>query len=188
MDHFMDDPQAITRLKKGDISGLELLISRYQGRAFRTAFLITNDKDKAEDVVQDTFLRIYQRIGYFDEERPFEPYLLKCVAHAALNIVEKFSRQVPLSEEDEPLILEQLLRSASTIQDQVEYAQMKQEIFSELAKLSPRERMVIVERYYLEMSEKEMAVEHSIAPGTVKWLLNQARLHLRTFMKPEGEK
>ncbi len=48
--------------------------------------------------------------------------------------------------------------------------------------------MVIIERYYLEMSEKEMAVEHSIAPGTVKWLLNVARLHLRTFIRPEGEK
>ena len=184
----MDDSQAIQRLKKGDISGLEVLITRYQVKAFRTAFLITHDDALAEDVVQETFLRVYQRIRHFDETRPFKPYLLRSVANSALNAAEKLSRQVVFPEEDDPVILEQLIRDAATTEDLVDYALLKDEIFSKLARLSPRERMVIIERYYLEMSEKEMAVEHSIAPGTVKWLLNAARLHLRAFMKPEGEK
>jgi RNA polymerase sigma-70 factor (ECF subfamily) len=183
----MDESQAIKRLKKGDISGLEFLITRYQVRAVRTAFLITHDEKMAEDVVQDTYLRIYQRIHHFDERQPFEPYFMRCVTHAALNAAEKFSRQVALSEDDEAAVLERLIQNASTTEDLVDYTLLKQEIFSVLAKLSPRERSVIVERYYLEMSEKEMADKHSVAPGTVKWLLNEARRHLRTFMKPEGE-
>lgn len=184
----MDDSQAIQRLKKGDISGLELLITRYQVRAVRTAYLITHDNALAEDVVQDTFLRIYQRIRYFDETRPFEPYLLRSVSNAALNAAEKSSRQVALNEVDEVEVMEQLLHSAATTEDLVDYTHLKEEISSVLAKLSPRERMVIVERYYLEMSEKEMAVEHSIAPGTVKWLLSVARQRLREFIRTEGEK
>jgi len=183
----MDELQAIKRLKKGDINGLEFLITRYQVRAVRTAFLITHDEKLAEDVVQDTFLRIYQRIHHFDETQPFGPYLMRSVANAALNATEKSSRQVALSEDDETVVLERLIQNASTTEDLVDYALLKQEIFSVLAKLSPRERSVIVERYYLEMSEKEMADKHSIAPGTVKWLLNEARRHLRAFMKPEGE-
>jgi RNA polymerase sigma-70 factor (ECF subfamily) len=183
----MDELQAIKRLKKGDISGLEFLITRYQVRAVRTAFLITHDEKLAEDVVQDTFLRIYQRIHHFDETQPFGPYLMRSVANAALNAAEKSSRQVVLSEDDETVVLERLIQNASTTEDLVDYALLKQEIFSVLAKLSPRERSVIVERYYLEMSEKEMADKHSIAPGTVKWLLNGARRRLRAFMKPEGE-
>ncbi len=67
----------------------------------------------AEDVVQDTFLRIYQRIRYFDETRPFEPYLLRSVTNAALNAAEKSSRHVALNEVDEMAIMEQLLQSAS---------------------------------------------------------------------------
>lgn len=183
----MDDIQAIKRLKRGDIGGLELLIARYQIKAYRTAFLITHDNALAEEVVQDTFLHIYQRISYFDDTRPFEPYFLRCVANAAVNAAERSSRQVALSEDSEPTILEQLLQSASTTEDLVDYSELKQEIFSVLGRLSPRERKVIIQRYYLEMSEKEMAIEHSIAPGTIKWLLNAARMHLRAFMKPEGE-
>ncbi len=187
-DKSMDEMQAIQRLKKGDISGLEHLITRYQDSAVRTAFLITQDVALAEDVVQDTFLRIYQRIHQFDASRSIKPYLLRSVAHAALDAAEKSARHVQLSEEEEPVLLDSLLLKASTTEDQVEYASLKQEIFSALGKLKPRERKAIIERYYLEMSEKEMAAEHEVAPGTVKWLLNSARQHLRSFIRMEGDK
>ena len=66
----MEDLQAIRRLKRGDIGGLECLIARYQEKALRTAFLITNDEPMAEDIVQDVFVRFYERAKCFDESRP----------------------------------------------------------------------------------------------------------------------
>lgn len=183
----MDDSLAIQKLKKGDISGLEYLIARYQDRALRTAVLILHDDALAEDVVQDTYLRIYHRIRYFDENQPFEPYLMRSVANAALNAAEKASRHITLDEETEQVILERYLQKALTTEDLIEYAQLTREIFSALGKLKPRERMVIIDRYYLEMSEKEMATEHSIPTGTIKWLLNTARHKLRKFIGVEGE-
>ncbi len=183
----MDDSQAIQLLKKGDIGGLEFLITRYQSRAFRTAVLILQDDALAEDVVQETFLRIYHSIRYFDENRKFEPYLMRSITHAALNASKKVSREIILNAENEPVVLERLLQKASTTEDLIEYNHLKQEIASALTKLKPRERMVIIERYYLEMSEKEMAIEHEIAPGTIKWLLNAARRRLRSLISVEDE-
>src|SRR5512133_2673359 len=90
----MDDSQAICRLKNGDIGGLEILVARYQRKAVQTAYLITHDEQLAEDVAQETFVRVYQRIQHFDEARPFGPYLLRCVANAALNATEKTARWV----------------------------------------------------------------------------------------------
>jgi len=182
----MDDLRAIQLLKKGDISGLDVLIEHYQVKAIRVAFLVTRDEALAEDVVQDTFLRVYQRIRYFDETRPFKPYFFSCVTHAAINAAERAARQVPLDDGDTEQ-MERLLQRASSTEDQVEYAQLKQEIFACLGRLAPRERAAVIQRYYLDMSEKEMAAEHSIAPGTVKWLLNSARRHLRAFIGMEGE-
>lgn len=183
----MNDSQAIQKLKQGDISGLEFLITRYQVRAFRTAVLILQDDALAEDVVQDTFLRIYHNIHRFDENRSIEPYLMRSITYAALNASKKASRQMVLNEETEPMFLEQLLQKATITEDVFEYNQLKQDIFSALAKLKPRERMVIIERYYLEMSEKEMAAEHATAPGTIKWLLNSARRRLRNLISTEDE-
>ena len=73
----MDDLQAIRRLKNGDMGGLEILIACYQAKAVRTAYLVTHNEPMAEDVVQDAFVRFYERVRHFDERRPFEPYFLR---------------------------------------------------------------------------------------------------------------
>ncbi|HLO33600.1 MAG TPA: RNA polymerase sigma factor [Anaerolineales bacterium] len=181
----MEDLQAIRRLKSGDIGGLECLIARYQGKALRTAFLITHDESMAEDVVQDVFIRFYQRAGGFDERRPFEPYFMRSVLNAALNSIEKEKRNsASLAEEDESE-LESLLQQAASVEEQVEFNTLKWQIGAALAKLSPRQRAVIVQRYYLEMSEKEMSEALAAPPGTVKWLLNAARDRLRSLLGSE---
>jgi RNA polymerase sigma factor (sigma-70 family) len=74
---------------------------------------------------------------------------------------------------------------AVTVEEEVEYSRLKGEIAAALAALPPRQRMVIVQRYYLGMNEKEMAETLSAPPGTIKWLLNAARQRLRTLLSAE---
>jgi RNA polymerase sigma-70 factor (ECF subfamily) len=185
MEPDMDDLQAIHRLKNGDIGGLEILIACYQAKAVRTAYLVTHNAPMAEDVVQDAFVRFYERAHHFDENRAFEPYFLRSVVNAALNAVEKESRSAAsLDEEIDARALERLLACASSVEEQVEFAQLKREILQALGNLSPRQRAAAVQRYYLEMTEKEMTEALDIAPGTVKWLLNAARTRLRSLLSP----
>jgi len=176
--------QAIRRLKRGDIGGLECLIARYQGKALRTAFLITHDELMAEDVVQDVFLRFYQRADCFDESRPFEPYFMRSVVNAALNLVEREKKGRSFADEDTSE-LEELLEQAASVEEQVEFNTLKWQISEALAKLHPHQRAVIIQRYYLEMSEKEMSETLDSPPGTVKWLLNAARTRLRSLLGSE---
>ena len=180
----MDETQAaVKRLKHGDIGGLEILFTRHQVRAVRTAFLILQDEAAAQDVVQETFLRIYQRIRHFDETQPFEPYLLKSVVHACLNAARRFTKTV--SFDNDLAEIEALLDETNSAEEQVEAIQRSRQILAALGKLSPRQRAVIVQRYYLEMSEQEMSASLQAAPGTVKWLLNAARARLRDLLRPE---
>lgn len=181
----MDDTRAILRLKQGGLDGLEILMEQYQVKAARAAFLITHDEFIAQDVVQETFIRICQRIQQFDESRPFEPYLMGSVIHAALNAVRGSGKFTSL--DDESGEVKNLLDRAASVESQVESNQLQQEILNALSKLSPRQRAVIVQRYYLDMSEQEMAFELDAAPGTVKWLLNAARERLRHLLGRKGE-
>ena len=179
----MDEITAIRRLKEGDFGGLEYLMQRYQVKAARAAFLVTRDKARAEDVVQEVFLRIFQHPGRFDETRPFEPYLMRSVINSALNACrdEKHST----SYESNLDTFERLVSQAASVESYLEYSQIKSEIVNALGQLPPRQRAAIVQRYYLEMSEKEMALALGAAPGTVKWLLNSARTSLRDLLKKE---
>jgi RNA polymerase sigma-70 factor, ECF subfamily len=179
----MDEQQAIQALKRGDINGLETLVAGYQVKAIRTAYLITRDSHLAQDVVQDVFLRVYHSIGGFDASRPFEPWFIRSVVNASLKAAQKTARQLPLDADE--TWLEEWLVEQQSVEAQIESAESDQKLWQAMQELSPRQRAVIVQRYFLEMSEKEMAEELEAAPGTVKWMLNAARERLRKLLGSE---
>jgi len=187
----MDEQQAIDSLKHGDIGGLEFLVSTYQVKAIRAAYLITRDPQLAQDVVQDVFLQVHRGIGGFDARRPFEPWFMRSVVYGALKAARKASRQLPVSSlpasttDPDEAWLEAWAAQQETPEAHLEAAETAQNIWQALQQLSPRQRAVIVQRYFLEMSEKEMARELQAAPGTVKWLLNAARQRLRSLLGSE---
>lgn len=181
----MDEQQAIQALKRGDITGLETLVTGYQLKAIRTAYLITRDSHLAQDVVQDVFLRVYHSIGGFDASRPFEPWFIRSVVNASLKAVQKTARQVPIESDVDERGLEEWLVEQQSVEAEIESAEADQKIWQAMQELSPRQRAVIVQRYFLEMSEKEMAEELETAPGTVKWMLNAARERLRKLLGSE---
>ena len=179
----MNEQQAIQALKSGDIGGLADLVACHQVKAIRVAYLITRDAHLAQDVVQDVFLQVYHGIARFDANRPFEPWFMRSVVNTALKSAQKTAKQLSLvSEETEA---QNWLIAQDSVEGQVESAEFQQEIWDAMQKLSPRQRAVIVQRYFLEMSEKEMAEALEAAPGTVKWLLNAARARLRSLLGSE---
>lgn len=180
----MDDEEAIRCLKAGDIRGLEVLVVQYQVKGVRAAYFITQDQAAAQDITQETFLKLFNHFAAFDENRPFEPYLMRSVVHAALDYTGRQNRSI--SFEGNPNQLEHLLRQAArSVESQVEYAQLKQAILSALSQLSPRQRAAVVGRYYLNLSEQEIAQVLDAPQGTVKWLLNAARSRLRGLLVSE---
>ena len=73
----MDEQAAIARLKHGQIEGLETLVHLHQRKALRAAVLICHDYALAEDIVQNAFVRAYERIQQFDASKPFAPWFLR---------------------------------------------------------------------------------------------------------------
>ena len=183
----MDEKQAIQRLKKGDVSGLEVLVACHQVKALRTAYLITRDLGLAEDVVQESFIRAYRSIRSFDDRRPFEPWFLRSVINASVKMMQRSAQQVEMGDEADESRFAEFISSVESVEQQIESAELQNQFWEAMQKLSPRQRAVIVQRYYLEMSEKEMAAELGAAIGTVKWLLNAARERLRSLLAERSD-
>lgn len=180
---MIDEQTAIRRLKQGDIGGLEALVSRYQLKAVQTAYLITRDPALAEDVVQDCFIRAFHSIHRFDAARPFEPWFMRSVVNASLKSLNRSARQVEVRDEADDSLLAELAQKVASVEAQVESIEVQDQIWDAMQRLSPRQRAVLVQRYFLEMSEKEMAMEAGSAAGTIKWLLNAARQRLRDLLE-----
>ena len=180
----MDERRAIARLKKGDIGGLEVLVRSHQTRAIRAAYLIVRDRALAEDVVQTAFVRSYEKIARFDERRPFGPWFMKVVVNDAIKAASRRERTVSYEERnDDPVI--QVTDTETGPQELAEEAEERRRVWAALEKLPPAQRAVVVQRYYLGMSEAEMAENDSSPPGTIKWRLHAARKRLSKLLRPE---
>ena len=184
----MDEEHAIRQLKSGDIGGLEVLVALYQLRAVRTAFLITRDVALAEEAVQEAFLQTYRSIRHYDTERPFAAWFMRSVVNAAIKAARKATRPAPDVPEWDEAWLESLPAGDELVERQVEASELQLRVWDAMQSLSPRQRAAIVQRYYLDMSEKEISTELAAAPGTVKWLLYAARKNLRRLLSERTEK
>lgn len=184
----MDEKQAIQRLKLGDIRGLEYLVNCNQLQAVRVAYLITRDPGLAEDIVQEAFIHVFHSIRTFDETRPFEPWFLRSVVNASVKMMQRSMWQIQVGDEADESLYVELAAKVESVEEQVASIEIQNQIWEAMQKLSPRQRAVIVQRYYLEMSEKEMALESGTAMGTVKWLLHAARERLRSLLAERSDR
>ena len=182
----MKDDQAVARLKQGDQGSMEVLVSRYYLPAVRAAYLIVQDKGLAEDVVQNTFLCLSDTIRQFDPKRPFGPWFMRCVVNAAINTNHRENRLVSLDQVEDAAsfsVEDWLREQAPGPAEQVEAAEERQAIYQALGKLNPNQRAAVVMRYYLELSESEMAEELDCSKSSLKWWLHSARLRLRQLLQ-----
>jgi RNA polymerase sigma-70 factor (ECF subfamily) len=180
----MKDQIAISRLKQGDLSGLETLVHRYQARAVHAAYMIVYDRPLAEDVVQTAFVKVAERIQQFDDERPFAPWFFRIVANDALKLARRQKRDVSLEEQLDQTTaqLAQWLADPGLRPDQVvEQKETRQIILKAIQSLPPGQRAVIVMRYYLDMSMSDMSTKTGRPLSTIKWWLRDARQRLRSL-------
>ncbi|MGA7731742.1 MAG: RNA polymerase sigma factor [Chloroflexia bacterium] len=174
----MNEREAISRLKRGDIGGLEALVKLHQAQALQAAYLTTGDYALAEDVVQAAFLRVYERIEQFDSNRPFAPWFLRSVINSALTAVTG-RRELSMGFQADVL---DVPSPAPGLQEMLEAAETKEEILAAIEQLPPAERAAIVMRYYLDWTDAEVSHRLSVPPGTVRRRLHDARRRLRRLL------
>jgi RNA polymerase sigma-70 factor, ECF subfamily len=180
----VEERSAIERLKKGDIGGLEMLVRMHHTRAVRAADLIVHDTALAEDVVQSAFVRTYERIGQFDLGRPFGPWFMRVVVNDAVKAISRRERKVSFYTGDPEDLLTRLADPDAGPHEMAEEEETRQRVWRALGELPPAQRAVIVQRYYLGMSEAEMAHSGGSPPGTIKSRLNAARKGLSKLLRP----
>ncbi len=182
----MEDQIAITRIKQGDLNGLESLVERYQTRAVQAAYLIVFDHDLAEDIAQAAFIKVAERIQQFDETRPFEPWFYRIVVNDALKAVRTQQHTVSLQQDQDDGPASNIARYLSTAEplpeQQIEQDELRRSILDAVRSLPPEQRVVITMRYFLDLSQADMSTRLNRPLSTIKWWLHDARKRLRSLM------
>ena len=145
-------------MRKTDEERFAAFVRAHSATLFRTAYLMTGDFHRAEDLLQTTMVRVYQRWPRIDEmDRPVG-YARKVLVSQTASWWRRRSSHEP------PLVLHSEPAWAGGVEEVAEH----QRVWAAVLSLPPRQRAVTVLRYYEDLSELEIAEILGMAPGTVK--------------------
>jgi RNA polymerase sigma-70 factor (ECF subfamily) len=173
----LDETELIQRAQRGDEHAYEELVHTYQGIAFRTAYVIAGNGADAQDAAQDGFVKAWRALGRFRKGAPFRPWLLRIVANEARNRRRSAGRRAQLA------LRAATERSSGDAAPSPEAAfltaEQRQALLSAVNELTEDQRSVISLRYFVGLSEAEVAETLDLPMGTVKSRTARALARLR---------
>jgi len=175
-----DDSELFRRAIRGDRDAFGDLVIRHQTAAFHVAYRMLGNREDAEDITQEAFLRAFRSLRSFDPNRPFEPWLKKITVNLCLNHLER-KRDLPL--DPERMIMEK--DPASPMETRIEARDRSRLIRRELLRLPPRYRAAIELRHFQELSYTELAEALGCPLNQIKSDLFRARRILMKNMRSQ---
>jgi RNA polymerase sigma-70 factor (ECF subfamily) len=168
----------VSRFRSGDREAFAELVVRYQRPIYNAAFWILRNVEDANDVAQDVFLRIAERLDEFDDQHRFFSWIYRIAVNEALNRVRRNRRDDALDDDAE------LPDSGQANPEQrASEAEVGRRIRSALLALPVQDRMVLTLRHFSELSYQEIGQVLEIDEKTVKSRLFEARQRLRVALK-----
>jgi len=172
----LTDRDLILRARGGDAESIGELTTRYQTSVFNVCYRMTHERREAEDLAQETFLRVYSRLDMFDLEREFGPWVRRVAANLCLNHLEA---QKDTAEIDE----ERTADDNHQPEAAYEIRERNETIRKAIASLPANYRVVVELRHFQELSYDEIAAELNIPVSDVKSHLFRARKSLAEKLK-----
>ena len=166
------------------MAAYEQIVERYSDPVFRAAFLVTRSAADAQEAAQDAFVKAYGALGRFRPGAPLRPWLLKIAVNESRNRVRSAARREALAlragAERPPEGADQSPEAALLA------AERRRELLAALERLREEDRLAIVCRYFLELSESEAARVLGWRRGTLKSRLSRALGRLRAELGEEA--
>jgi RNA polymerase sigma factor (sigma-70 family) len=181
VDQAAGEAMLLAKAKGGDLSAYEQIVAQHQATAFRVAWLITRSSADAEEAAQDAFLKAYRSLERFRDGAPFRPWLFRIVANEARNrrVAETRRERLALRALEDARSLD----PAVSPERELLAAETHDQLIAALGLLAERDRLAIAYRYFLDLSEAEMAAALGCRPGTVKSRLSRALGRLKAEME-----
>jgi RNA polymerase sigma-70 factor, ECF subfamily len=178
-----DELKLVTAARAGDISAFESLVNRYERKIFRLGMNITGNREDAEDVMQEAFLKAYQHLPEFEGNSRFYTWLVRIAVNQALmKLRKRRPNQVSLDEEietGEDSFFRDVEDWGPSPAERFEQTQLHDILNEAISELDPNFRIVFQLRDIEEMSTEETADVLHLSVPAVKSRLLRARLKLR---------
>lgn len=182
----------IDRCKHGDLSAFNELLKQHEKSAYNLAYRLTGNYDDANDIVQESFIRVYNAIQTFRGDANFSTWLYRVITNVYLDARKKEKHRAHASlddglELDESIVTRQVEDTAPLPDKQLEGKERKKVIEAAIQTLPEYQRAMVVLYHVQGCSYEEISKILGMPLGTVKSRLNRARIALKDKLKPARE-
>ena len=178
------DQELIGRYLAGYQSCLEKLIRRHKNRIFAYILMIVKDKELAEDLFQDTFIKVINTIrsGSYKEEGKFIQWVLR-IAHNLIIDYFRKSKRIPLVENsDEYDIFDRIRIPVESVEQKLITEQIHEDVKKLIEYLPREQKEVLIMRHYGDMSFKDIAEQTNVSINTALGRMRYALINLRKLV------
>jgi RNA polymerase sigma-70 factor (ECF subfamily) len=183
-----DEHLFIERARQGDLAAFEELVNRYEQKIFRLAMNITGNREDAEDVLQEAFLKAYTNLGRFQGDSRFYTWLVRIAINEGLmKLRKRRANVVSLDQEleaEDDVLPRQVEDWGPNPEQRFAQIELQQILDEAIASLEPGYRIVFVLRDIEQLSSEEIAQALDLSVPAVKSRLLRARLKLRERLNP----
>jgi RNA polymerase sigma-70 factor (ECF subfamily) len=191
-----DETAIVLQAREGDAKAFSELVRRYENKIFRLAMHITQNREDAEDVLQETFLKAYEHLDQFQGNSKFYTWIVRIAVNQALMKLRKRKTDKTVSIDEtidtgEDTVAREIAAWDENPEERYTREEMNEILNSAVEALAPPYRAVFVLRDVEEFSTEETAEALNLSIPAVKSRLLRARLQLRDkltrFFKHKGD-
>ncbi len=180
-----NDQQYIDRVLKGDTNAYAFLVDSYKDMIYSMVLKMTNNKEEAEEISQDTFIKGFQNLDKFKGESKFSTWLYKIAYRTCLDAIKKNKKHQNTYEIND--ITMNQIQSVETILQGIERQDRSRMMKECLNKLPADERSLLWLFYFDELTLKEIIEVTNLSEANVKVKLHRARKRLLSVVKENVE-
>lgn len=183
-----EDKELVKLYLDGSENALATLIERYQSKIFTHVILLVKDRDVAEDIFQDTFVKVINTLkaGRYNEEGKFLPWVTRIAHNLAIDYFRK-AKKMPMSRSDDEYdVFATISQSDSTIEDRMVEEQIHGDVKKLIQFLPEEQRQVVIMRHYQNMSFKEIAESTNVSINTALGRMRYALLNMRKVVEDKN--
>lgn len=180
----LSDQDLIVLYQQGKKEALSELINRHKEKVFTSIILLVRDQYLAEDIFQDTFIKIIDKIrsGHYTEKGKFRPWAIRIAHNMCVDHFRKKKRMPVIRTNEEEDIFNILPFSDPGAEEIMIARQSHLQVRKMLDMLSPEQREVIILRHFGELSFKEIAAQTDVSINTALGRMRYGLINLRKMM------
>lgn len=186
---MLTDEMLTAHTLRGEVSAFEELINRYKNSVFAIIYRMTGQYQEAEDISQEVFITVYQKLYQFDSTKKFAPWIHRIAINTCISALRKKNKLALLTFDESFLSQHQSEEPYNYGNPDIvlERSELRSEITAALNELPSNYRAVLVLRYQLDLNNQEIADTLGVNKENIEVKVHRARKALRKILIKKWE-